>query len=243
MRSILLLFTLLFPLFSSPEGFGGDTQVLTPDGYVAIKTLSAGDYVVCFDPSTVLRTDPSTALRTGSEQDSFAASTVFGVFKYSSQSFDSKSRVIILSVGEEKIIAAEGQKFFSAGSMDWVDAENIVVGDKLLSFDGKDVEVVSVEVYSEPHDLYKVSVADYSNFFVTSKNILVHNFFYNAVIEAVSAAATRVPPNISSKVCNGIVSAVSKAMPIIERIFVAAFSAFLIKHRSYAKTEKSDRAV
>ena len=61
MKLLLLFFTLLFPLFSYPEGFGGDTQVLTQDGYVPIKTLSSGDSVVCFDTSTVLSTGPSTA--------------------------------------------------------------------------------------------------------------------------------------------------------------------------------------
>ena len=49
MRYFILILTLLFPLFSYPEGFSGDTQVLTQDGYTQIKTLNTGDSVVCFD--------------------------------------------------------------------------------------------------------------------------------------------------------------------------------------------------
>ena len=114
--------------------------------------------------------------------------------------------------------------------MDWIYAKNIAAGDKLLSLDGKDIEVDSVEVLNETQELYKISVGDYNNYFVTSKKLLVHNYFYNAVIEAASTAAARMPTNLCPEICNRIISAVSKAMPIIERIVVAAFSAFLIKH-------------
>ena len=164
MRFIFLLFTLLFPLFSYPEGFGGDTKVLIQDGYAQIKILNSRDSVVCFD-----------------EQGSFIDGTISNVLKSSEQ------QLIVLSVGEEKIITTKGQRFFSAKSMDWIGAEEIVAGDKLLSLDGKDVEVDLVEVCDKPCDIYKISVDDYSNFFVTSKNILVHNYadiFYEAAAYA-----------------------------------------------------------
>ena len=246
MRYLLMLFMLLFPLFSYPEGFGGDTQVLTQDGYVAIKTLNAGDSVVCFDPSTSacpevlegLSTGPSTAFGPErvqrverSRTSLFVASTVSGAFKYLEQP------IVILSVGQEKIISAKGQRFFSASSMDWIDAEKISAGDKLLSLDGDDILVDSVEVLNESKELYKISVDDYSNYFVTSKNLLVHNFLYNTAIEAASAVTARISMGVCPEVCKRIVALVSNAMPHIETIFVAAFSAFLIKHKI---TEQED---
>ena len=220
MRYLLMLFMLLFPLFSYPEGFGGDTQVLTQDGYVQIKTLISGDSVVCFD----------TSLK-DSGQNSFATGDISGAFK------DLEQPVIILSVGQEKIITAKDQRFFSASSIDWVDAEKISTGDKLLSLDGKDIAVDSVEICCESHELYKVSVDDYNNYFVTSKNLLVHNFLYNTAIEAASAVTARISMGVCPEVCNRIVALVSNAMPHIEKIFVAAFSAFLIKHKI---TEQED---
>ena len=122
--------------------------------------MKEGDAVVCFAPSQIH----------GSGETSFVESVVHGVSKCSAD------KVIILTTGHEKIIAAEGQRFFDAKLIDWIDAEKVAAGDKLLSLNGEDIEVDFVEACIESYELYKVSVADYNNFFVTSKNLLVHNY-------------------------------------------------------------------
>ena len=236
MRLGLFVFALLFTFFSFPEGFDGNTQVLTSDGYVSIKNLYPEDSVVCFDTSTVLSTGPSVLLEAGqsdhdSKQNSIIPGTVFGVSKYKAAS------VIVLSVENEKITAAKDQRFFSSDSMDWIIAEKVAPGDKLLSLDGSDVTVDSVELLDEEYDLLRISVESYNNFFVSQKNILAHNFLYNTVIEAASAVTARISMGVCPEVCNRIVALVSNAMPHIEKIFVAAFSAFLIKHKI---TEQED---
>ena len=198
MRFIFLLFTMLFSFFIHPEGFIGDTQVLTQDGYVQIKTLKAGDSVVCFDMP-----------------NSFVVGTISGAKKHSAQ------QAVILSVGQEKIIAAKGQKFFNAKSTGWIDAEKIVAGDKLLSLDGVDVVVDSVEDCNEYCELYKISVDDYNNFFVTSKNLLVHNA--NALL--------------ANPVVREAVVYAYENLPELERMGVAAIE--LLRATGLAKNEKN----
>ena len=198
MRFIFLLFTMLFSFFIHPEGFIGDTQVLTQDGYVQIKTLKAGDSVVCFDMP-----------------NSFVVGTISGAKKHSAQ------QAVILSVGQEKIIAAKGQKFFNAKSTGWIDAEKIVAGDKLLSLDGVDVVVDSVEDCNEYCELYKISVEDYNNFFVTSKNLLVHNA--NALL--------------ANPVVREAVVYAYENLPELERMGVAAIE--LLRATGLAKNEKN----
>ena len=141
-----------------------------------------------------------------------------------------------MSVDEEKVITTFGQRFFSAKSMDWINAENITAGDKLLSLDGENVEVHSIETYNESCDIHKISVDDYNNFFVTKHNILAHNYIYSG-IAAASAVVARLPINISPALYNRIVSSISRAIPIIEKILVGGFSAFLTTHEITKKKQ------
>jgi len=153
MRLFFLLFTMLFSFFSYPEGFSGKAKVLTNNGYVAIESIRSGDSIICFDAKRLF---------------------VEGVV--SSVSNCLEKLVIILSIREEKVISVKGQKFFSSSSMNWIDAENIVVGDNLLTLDGNDVRVDSVKTVNEQRKLHKISVDTHNNFFVTYKNLLVHNY-------------------------------------------------------------------
>ena len=76
-----------------------------------------------------------------------------------------------------KNCCSKRQKFFSSSVIDWVDAESIIAGDNLLALDGNDVRVDFVKTVSERRKFNKISVDTYNNFFVTSKNLLVHNFW------------------------------------------------------------------
>lgn len=85
-------------------------------------------------------------------------------------------KLIHVQVGDEEIKATPTHPFWVIG-LGWVNAGDLQVGDKILLSSGQTeaIDEITEELLKEPIKVYNFEVEDWHTYFVSEKNILVHN--------------------------------------------------------------------
>lgn len=149
---------------SAPQGrkecLVAGTPVWTAAGAVAIEKVQIGDLVLSQDPVTgELAYKP--VLRT---------------------TLRPKSRLIVISTGEETIEASKGHPFWVSGN-GWVMARDLKPGMQLHGIAGS-VHISSVEE-GRQEVTHNLIVADFNTYFVGSMKVLNHDFTMREVVNTV----------------------------------------------------------
>lgn len=85
-------------------------------------------------------------------------------------------KLIHVQVGDEEIKATPTHPFWVIG-LGWVNAGDLQVGDKILLSSGQTeaIDEIAEELLKEPIKVYNFEVEDWHTYFVSEKNILIHN--------------------------------------------------------------------
>ena len=85
-------------------------------------------------------------------------------------------KLVHLTINGEEIVTTDNHPFYVQGR-GFINAGNLLVGDKLISVNGEDlfVEKHRVEEFDEPVDVYNFQVEDYHTYFVGESAVWVHN--------------------------------------------------------------------
>ena len=134
--------------------FVAGTMILTAAGLVAIENIKAGDVVISTNPDTV-ETAEKTVLETYVRQ---------------------VDKLVYLTINGEEIVTTDNHPFYVQGR-GFIDAGNLLVGDKLISVNGEDllIEDYRIELTEEPVSVYNFQVEDYHTYFVGECCVWVHN--------------------------------------------------------------------
>lgn len=146
----LLVFLYTTPLLA--DGFVAGTLVKIPTGYIPIEQLSVGDVVLCTDFS-------------GEQIERRITSTI---------SYDVERSIIITVDGVEIYVSSE-HRFYQPVQRKWVHVYALTPDDMLLSGLKNGVRIDKIIYVDQPVRVYSISVADYHNFYVTTRDICVHN--------------------------------------------------------------------
>ena len=81
-----------------------------------------------------------------------------------------------VTVNGEEIVSTPGHKYFLPETKEWISAENLKVGTKVLLSDGSCaiIEAVRAIHYDEPQTTYNFEVEDFHTYYVGT-GVLVHN--------------------------------------------------------------------
>ena len=134
--------------------FIAGTMVFTAAGLVAIEKIKAGDIVISTDPDT-FETAGKTVLETYVRQ---------------------VDKLVHLTVNGEEIVTTVDHPFYVQGK-GFIDAGNLLVGDRLVSVNGEDLSVDDcyIEECDFPTTVYNFQVEDYHTYFVGENGVWVHN--------------------------------------------------------------------
>ena len=132
-------------------------MVLTAAGLVAIEKIKAGDVVISTNPDT-LETAEKPVLETYVRQ---------------------VNTLVHLTINGEEIVTTDNHPFYVQGR-GFIEADKLLVGDKLISVNGEDlvIEEFFIEETAEPVDVYNFQVEDYHTYFVGGNKVWVHNANY-----------------------------------------------------------------
>ena len=133
--------------------FIAGTLVKTEEGYKAIEDIEVGDKVWSWDEET-------------GEQ---ALKPVVRLYR------NKKDTIVHIDVAGEHIETTQGHPFYIVGK-GWVKAGELEKGQKLKLYDGREVEIESVNTKgSGPVITYNFEVKDNHTYYVTESDVLVHN--------------------------------------------------------------------
>ncbi|NQZ07407.1 MAG: hypothetical protein HRT35_09635 [Algicola sp.] len=158
--AVITLEALVFKKWRNPCGrscFVAGTQVLTEDGYVDIEDIEVGDVVLAKNVTTG-ETEYKTVTHTWVVQDS-------AIYQVSIINDDNDIQTID---------ATDSHPFYVVGK-GWVDTIDLVEGDTLVDKDEGFLTVESVIDQQRIETAYNFTVADYHTYYVTKRNVLVHN--------------------------------------------------------------------
>ncbi|WP_288376997.1 SpvB/TcaC N-terminal domain-containing protein [uncultured Chryseobacterium sp.] len=83
------------------------------------------------------------------------------------------TQIIIIDVGDQKIEATPEHPFYVDGK--WVQAKDLTINDKLYSKNGVLLTITSISKQNRNEKVYNFEVEENHNYFVSNKEILVHN--------------------------------------------------------------------
>ncbi len=134
--------------------FIAGTTILTATGFVAIEKLVAGDKVISTNPDT-LETAEKTVLETYVRQ---------------------VDKLVHLTINGEEIVTTDNHPFYVQGR-GFIEAGNLLVGDKLISVNGEDlvIEKFFIEECESPVTVHNFQVEDFHTYFVGDCAVWVHN--------------------------------------------------------------------
>ncbi|MEI6789819.1 MAG: polymorphic toxin-type HINT domain-containing protein [Myxococcaceae bacterium] len=137
----------------SVEGFVAGTLVKTPTGYSQIETIMPGDMVMSCDFKGHCAEREVTDVR-----------------------LKETLRYIRISVGGTEISVGFSGRLFTHGGAQWVNATSVDSNLLLMNALYQTVPVDNVETIYEKVQLYRLSVDEFQNYYVSSADILVHNY-------------------------------------------------------------------
>ena len=134
--------------------FTAGTPVYTENGFTAIEKVKVGDKVHAYNPETGEK---------GLKQ-------VNHIFVRETE------ELVKLNVGKAIIETTPTHPFWVVGN-GWVHAGNLQTDDRILLYTGEETKVEEVDILSlnEPVKVYNFEVKDWHTYFVSEKNVLVHN--------------------------------------------------------------------
>ncbi len=134
--------------------FIAGTTILTATGFVEIEKLAAGDKVISTNPDT-LETAEKTVLETYVRQ---------------------VDKLVHITINGEKIVTTDNHPFYVQGR-GFIEAGNLLVGDKLISVNGEDltIEDYYIKLTEELISVYNFQVEDFHTYFVGNCAVWVHN--------------------------------------------------------------------
>ena len=137
-----------------PKCFKAGTLVMTATGYKAIEEIAVGDKVLAYNEET-------------GERD---YKEVLQLFRNDSCDWTG------ITVNGTEIVSTPGHKYYIPESKEWVPAEELKEGNKVLLFDGNYgiIEKVRDIHYTEPQVTYNFEVEGYHTYYV-GVGVCVHN--------------------------------------------------------------------
>lgn len=158
-----LSFLIMFSNTIFAAGFPAGTLVKTTNGYSSIEDIQVGDLVV-----------------TCNLQDSCEEKEVLAT---NTEQTDS---LVQIFVGDVEIKVSGDHLFYVPDEHRWVQAKNLGIGFELLTASHQILLISEVSLLqeSQPQSLYDLSIADNHNFYVSDKDILVHNFGFALTLVA-----------------------------------------------------------
>lgn len=154
-NTLVFIFIFLFVSFSiNGEGFTADTLVKIPFSYCSIKELKQGDLVISYDFDAHKLTE-SKILNVYNER----------IYKYIRVFYNGNFVGISLD-----------QKFYLFKINKWVNLQDIQSNHYLLKIFQEDFDIKTLEIVEQPIEIFKLTIENTNNFFITENNILVHNF-------------------------------------------------------------------
>ncbi|CAH1207678.1 hypothetical protein PAECIP111893_02754 [Paenibacillus plantiphilus] len=128
------------------------TKVLTDEGEKPIEEIEVGDRVLSRNEET-------------GEQ----------AYKEVVQLFQKTSESIYIIRLDEQIVEATGNHPFWVEGKEWVDAENLEVGDVLLLSNGESIAIEDITIEGRQEVVYNFEVEDFHTYFVSDLGVWVHN--------------------------------------------------------------------
>ncbi|MEO8585041.1 MAG: Ig-like domain-containing protein, partial [Acidobacteriota bacterium] len=132
--------------------FAAGTLVATEQGEKRIEAIEPGDRVVAYDPATA----------------TMAFDEVQAGF------LRLADRSVVVTVAGEQIFTTEEHPFFVVGK-DWVRAEELKAGDRLLTITGKWLPVERIDIRETPTAVFNLMVAEAHTYYAGKSQVLVHN--------------------------------------------------------------------
>lgn len=141
-------------IFLEAKCFTGDTLVYTEKGMVPIKEVKVGDLIYAKNEET-----GEVGLKSVERTSETAAHTIYRI-----------------TIDNREIVETTGYHGFYTEGLEWVNAINLKVGDKLVSEEGiRCITSVEKSRSEEPVSVYNFVVEEWHTFFVTEGKICVHN--------------------------------------------------------------------
>ena len=150
--SIINIFVFLCAMQLAADGFVAGTLVKTSTGYMPIEQVLVGDTIVCTDFS-------------GAQVER----SVTGTIAYDIE------RSVIITVGDVEFCVSPEHRFYQPVERKWVRVCMLTADDVLLSGLSEQVRFDKIIYVDQPVRVYSISVADFHNFYVTTRDICVHN--------------------------------------------------------------------
>ena len=144
-------------LAHNKDCFVAGTKVLLPGGrQIDIEKVKKGDIVLSYN------------IETGKNQMTLVVETMRHLVE---------REIYTLKVAGDKVEVTGIHKFYTNrnGVMDWVPAENLVVGDLVMFVDGTWTPIESIDTELKLIRVYNLHVADNHNYYVGGSAILAHN--------------------------------------------------------------------
>ncbi len=135
--------------------FPAGTAILTHNGTFAIETLEAGDEVMANDSMKLL----------------CVSSQIKAVYEHT------VTELVEISFGETSFRTTPNHRFYSIETEEFISAELLQVGDRLLRVSGESITILGLEILTleDPIKVYNLRVSDYGNYFVGPYEVLTHN--------------------------------------------------------------------
>ncbi|MER5987900.1 Hint domain-containing protein [Streptomyces sp. NPDC001787] len=147
------------------------TRVLLADGTSKkIEDVEKGDVVLATDPDT------------GEKRSKEVIETIL-----TKDDKDFTELSVTTETGEASIVATDTHPFWSVNQKKWLDAGEVQPGTKLLTSDGRDVEVISARHYTKRQQTHDLTVEGIHTYYVLAgaTPVLVHNCGTGAVSDKV----------------------------------------------------------
>ncbi|MCF6284856.1 MAG: HINT domain-containing protein, partial [Candidatus Hydrogenedentes bacterium] len=152
-----------------PLCFVAGTLVLTDDGMVPIEEIEVGDKVWSYNEET----------------DTVELSEVTRLYR------DQAERLVLLRTGDTLIETTAEHPFWVVDT-GWTSAEDLHVGDQLLTKERQAITIESTELVDRIVPVYNLEVAKLHTYFVGEQSVLVHNACKgDSVIQEVSLPKIR----------------------------------------------------
>ena len=134
--------------------FIAGTYVLALDGFKRIEDIVAGDKIMAADPDT-FEIAEKTVLETYVRQ---------------------VDKLVHITINGEEIVTTDNHPFYVQGR-GFIEAGNLLIGDKLVSSIGEDllIENYNIEETENLVDVYNFQVEDFHTYFVGDCAVWVHN--------------------------------------------------------------------
>jgi hypothetical protein len=132
-------------------GFAAGTLVKTPSGYTKIEDLHEQDLLVCYD------------LKNNKQKDC----SILSVRK------KLVANPISIELSSQTIITTPSQKFYFAEVNQWLDV--FAIKNYKLFYRDASRLIGNIYGFDDVIECYEISVAECHNFYITTKDILVHN--------------------------------------------------------------------